>query len=276
MERRAGTFVLPSDRYTLSVCDSCGLVQTTVDVVQADLDELYASENEELIVAITGVTPASLSAARIPEFRLILGVIGDRGRHGNSLLDVGCQDGTFLALAQEAGYDVHCVELSRFHSDRARQRLGQDRVLTGAVVDVPMERRYDVVTLLETLEHLADPVESLRRLTLVAKSDGSIVISVPSWRYFKFKGRLARIAGFLARRQIRGQVHTHVTVYTQESLCRLATECGLAVTRCTPIGWHGPLHSVNRIVRLASRLRIPIVGELAPSLLVQLATTSRP
>ena len=62
---------------------------------------------------------------------------------------------------RRAGYDVRGVELSRTGAEHARQRLGLD-VFCGQLADAPADPA-DVVCFWDTLEHVPDPLEFLRR-----------------------------------------------------------------------------------------------------------------
>src|SRR5919201_1177301 len=56
---------------------------------------------------------------------------------GGRLLDVGCHVGTFLALAEQEGFDVSGVEPSRWAAQIARSRI-RGPVHNGTVEDAPV------------------------------------------------------------------------------------------------------------------------------------------
>src|SRR5437764_8829841 len=76
------------------------------------------------------------------------------------VLDVGCGDGSVGALLAESGATVHGIEPN---SERAALAAGRlrfvDVVPAGGDLSAPeMARPYDVITLLDVIEHLPDPV----------------------------------------------------------------------------------------------------------------------
>ena len=78
------------------------------------------------------------------------------------LLDVGCHVGTFLTIAEQAGFQVTGVEPSAWASGIARGRISGP-VHRGAVEDAPLpEGGYDAVTLWDVIEHLPDPALDVR------------------------------------------------------------------------------------------------------------------
>ncbi len=103
----------------------------------------------------------------------------------NRLLDYGCGDGTFLAMAADRiawgwGADIDAGQV-----DEARRRLAGFTNLqfsTIAELAAPAHASaYDVVTCMETLEHCTDDTVQivLRDLARLVSVTGRVVISVP-------------------------------------------------------------------------------------------------
>jgi len=113
---------------------------------------------------------------------------------GLSLLDIGCGPGLFLGLAQQAGFDVTGVELNQALAEQARRRTGAE-VLVGELEALNFEdRRFDVITLLDLIEHVADPIGILKRCHDLLKPGGHVVLYTPN-----HKSLIVRIAEMLFR-----------------------------------------------------------------------------
>jgi len=95
---------------------------------------------------------------------------------GRDLLDVGCYAGFFLELARERGFRVSGVEPSRWAALHAAQQLGLD-VFNGPLEVFDTERRYDLVTLWDVIEHLADPLGALRRVKSLLRPAGLVAFT---------------------------------------------------------------------------------------------------
>jgi len=118
-----------------------------------------------------------------------------------SLLEVGCGPGQFLALAQEVGFEVSGVELNAEHVRQARERTHGANVVCGNFMTVPFDRQFDVITMLDLIEHLPDPLAALRRSYDLLKPGGHLVVYTPNhsgittrvadWVYRLSGGRLA-------------------------------------------------------------------------------------
>src|SRR5262249_44992987 len=86
----------------------------------------------------------------------------EREAQPGRLLEVGCAGGYFLQAARDRGWQPVGIEISEVAADYARQTLGLD-VRTGTLETVSLEpESFDAVFLGDVLEHVPDPVGTLR------------------------------------------------------------------------------------------------------------------
>jgi SAM-dependent methyltransferase len=95
-----------------------------------------------------------------------------------TLLDVGCATGDFLEVARERGWRTQGVELAAFAADNARNK-GLD-VILGTLNDVGGENRFDLITLLDVIEHLSDPLIDLMTCHRLLRTGGYLAINTPN------------------------------------------------------------------------------------------------
>lgn len=133
---------------------------------------------------------------RAAVYRQVLRLVQRALPDGGRLLDVGCQFGIFLAMAKQAGYDVAGVEVAHQEAVHARERT------QSAVYDQPLEAlglpsgSFDVVTYLDVIEHLEDPMGQLREAFHILTAGGWIVVRVPNLVFHSTKMRvLERLFG---------------------------------------------------------------------------------
>jgi 2-polyprenyl-3-methyl-5-hydroxy-6-metoxy-1,4-benzoquinol methylase/glycosyltransferase involved in cell wall biosynthesis len=109
----------------------------------------------------------------------ILDSFGDKS--GLSILDVGCGYGTHLKLAAERGWKCFGVEVSDHARRMAQDRLGNAAYVVESVEDL-IPHEFDLVLILDTLEHLPSPYTLLYSLfsigAITAKT--RVVISTPN------------------------------------------------------------------------------------------------
>jgi len=104
-------------------------------------------------------------------------------RAGGRLLDYGCGDGTFVALAHEAFVATHGADVEPRQLAECRERLGG---LPGVSFSLTRDLSrsdgpWDAVTCMEVLEHCLDDERRrvVAELARLAAPGGLIVISVP-------------------------------------------------------------------------------------------------
>ncbi len=107
------------------------------------------------------------------------------GTSVRTLLDYGCGDGSFLAMASDRIEEGCGADITPDQIEDCRRRLAGYRNLrfcsTRDLGDAAHAGRYDLVTCMETLEHCTAPVVEtvLRDLVRLVSPTGRVVISVP-------------------------------------------------------------------------------------------------
>lgn len=102
---------------------------------------------------------------------------------GNSLLDIGCGEGSFLTFAAENGLAVAGVEPAVQAATLARKKglaIYQQSVESFFQEQVSENKRYDSMMLINVLEHIADPIGVLRSIKAFLSPLGVLCIRVPN------------------------------------------------------------------------------------------------
>jgi len=207
-------------------CTSCGLVFTSPRPTAAALgryyEDVYSGAGTETMRAMqTGAGARLLAAAR---FGLLSGLVelGPQTR----LLDVGCGYGTFLRHAHDragcrvAGCDTDAGSLEAGVAPDGADLRARDLAEAGWP-----DGSFDVVTLYHSLEHVPDPVSTLRAARRVLCPDGHLVVEVPC-----FSGLWRRVFG---RAWFPLLVPQHLTHFELPTLRRAVEAAGFSRVR-----WH--------------------------------------
>lgn len=220
----AADFRITDNRYgslwTFHLCRDCKFVFSNPAPGAESLEAMYSSlEDSEY----------SLEADnRGRNFSIILNRLEKIIPSGGHLLDVGAASGIFMHLAREKGFRVHGVEPSAQLVREARERYGLD-VIQGTVDQLPAGTTYQVITCLDLIEHMADPLEELRRITARLAPGGILVVVTPDIRSLA-----ARLTG---RRWWHYRI-AHVNFFSRPSLDRLIALLGLKTISRRRYAWH--------------------------------------
>jgi SAM-dependent methyltransferase len=141
----------------------------------------------------------------------VLRRIAPVGGFGN-ILDVGCGDGLFFDPLSQFGH-VEGVEFCADLLDPAGPHRLQIRV---APFDARFQpgKRYGLITMLDILEHLADPAGALRHALTMLEPAGTIVITVPAFNLLW---------------TTHDDLNQHRTRYTKRSFRRISDQAGMRV-----------------------------------------------
>jgi SAM-dependent methyltransferase len=166
-------------------CRRCTLVFLSPRLAPPDVAAFYR-ESERLAPYFTSGAKAERDrgAGFLPFARRLEKSLEENERE---LLDLGCGAGAFMHVMAARGFSVTGAEINP--AAAALARGGGLDVRTAdfddAVDALAREgRRFDVVTLIHTLEHLPDPLRALRRLRSILRDDGAVAINVPNVRSF--------------------------------------------------------------------------------------------
>ncbi|MCX5864979.1 MAG: class I SAM-dependent methyltransferase [Deltaproteobacteria bacterium] len=146
----------------------------------------------------------------------------------NSLLDIGCSRGGFGSAVKAAlGCRVAGVEMNIHEAGAATEVL--DQVWAGDVLTLDIQEKFDCITCLDVLEHLAEPRCLLEKIRQLLNPGGTLLVSVPNI------GHWSIVEDLLAGRWDYGPAgilcNTHLRFYTRHSLLQLLQENGFMPSR---------------------------------------------
>jgi len=149
---------------------------------------------------------------------------------GASVLDIGAADGSVAGALAQRGCRVVGVEVDAEAGSAAEKYC--ERVVIGDVeslnlADILEGTRFDVVLLLDVLEHLRDPLTTLKQAAEQVKPGGRLIISLPNITHAAV--RLQLLGGRFEYSDKGLLDRTHLHFFDRQAVERLMSEAGLRV-----------------------------------------------
>jgi len=134
-------------------------------------------------------------------------------------LDVGCAFGGLLEAASLAGYEPYGLEISEYAGGYAKQ-VFPDHIWIGDIETYPLpENFFSVVSLVEVIEHLADPMAALVRIYASLQEGGVALIQTAD-----MDGLQARIQGARYHYYLPG----HLSYFDRHNLAAVLKKVGFS------------------------------------------------
>lgn len=96
-----------------------------------------------------------------------------------ALLDIGCGSGTFLDVCKQNGWYVEGVDASPSVSQSVLENYNIE-VHHGDFNKIKFNKTFDVITLWGVLEHVSDPIATIKKAKELLNNDGMLIFEVPS------------------------------------------------------------------------------------------------
>jgi len=199
-----------NDRFRLSQCDSCALVTTAPapsdKMLQQYYDQDYWQSAEE---SKNSFLLDTLYRRRMAP---IVSAIQQYTTYDSKILDWGCGDGSFISLLRNFG--LNCFGIDAYKKD-----LNDPQISATTIEKAKFPEGYfDIITCFHVLEHLTDPLNSVRHALTLLKTDGLIIIEVPNLDSVGFQ--------IFRRRWQPLEIPTHLNHFTPATLQKVFETAG--------------------------------------------------
>ncbi|WP_221633890.1 bifunctional glycosyltransferase/class I SAM-dependent methyltransferase [Nocardioides luti] len=149
------------------------------------------------------------------------------------VLDVGCSDGQFAALAGAHGHQVTGVDLVKHEGVAERVEHFVEADLNAGLPEAAGSG-YRAIVAGDVLEHVVDPLRLLSDIAGRLADDGEVLVSVPNFAHWYPRARV--VSGTFDYDQRGPLDHGHVRFFTRKSFERLIEQSGLRIVERETVG----------------------------------------
>lgn len=195
-------------------CPDCDLVFRFPMPSDVQIDKMYRhyySKKKMNTIAANLVSPEYSISNHVKLIRAW-------GRPGQNVLDFGAGTGMFAWYLKRRGFLVEGVELSEKAIDYATKRYGLFFFESLNKLKAERSQQFDIITMIEVIEHLKNPYVILERLYSTLKPGGTIYISTPNRN--GINARLSRMAWSEAKKSF------HLILFNYRSLTKILKDTG--------------------------------------------------
>jgi 2-polyprenyl-3-methyl-5-hydroxy-6-metoxy-1,4-benzoquinol methylase len=185
-------------------CADCGLVFGKRIPTADELQAHYAQYTRDNSISPITVNRYEELLEKFEPFRKL-----------NRMLDIGCGDGHFLAVAKRKGWEVFGTE----YTDEAVavSRAKGIEIHQGSIQDYRADQ-FDVITSFEVLEHINDGQEHARKINSLLRNGGLFYFTTPNFNSFSRK--------WLGGKWNVIEYPEHLTYYTVRTVTKLLKDAG--------------------------------------------------
>lgn len=147
---------------------------------------------------------------------------------GTLVLDVGCSSGTFGArLIKEKGCIVDGVEIDANDFIKAEKVLRKVYKFNIETDDLHIPEKYDIVFMGDVVEHLARPIDALKKIKKLLKPEGRLIFSLPNITHMSV--RMMLLSGKVEYGRTGLLDETHLHFYNREEIYRVFNAAGFEI-----------------------------------------------
>lgn len=214
----------PQELPAVARCTGCGLLFANPQPSDAELDHIYSEHYYEQfgLLEKSAAAKAGLSATKQATYGLMLRLAEKYAKAQNGvrrLLDVGCGLGFSLLAAAKRGWITRGLDPT---SPKAAPNLHEHSkdIIEGTLDDYKPAEPYDLVSLIDVIEHVRNPVETVKTAARLLAKGGILLLAT---------GNSASLKARLMGPRWMHFIPAHLWFFTPVTLARVVRDAGLKV-----------------------------------------------
>lgn len=213
-------------QFELMRCPNCGHAFLDCDLTPAQLGELYTHYYPRRTFDLAQFKPHTEKRGLGAWFNGLNSSAFRKVPKNVRVLDVGCGFGQSLGYHTARGCDVYGVEADE-NIRRVAEKFGYKvhvGLFDGSIYEPEF---FDYVTMDQVIEHVTDPLATLRGVARILKPGGTAILSTPNASGWGAK--------FFGRHWINWHTPYHVQFFSRRSMRLAAEQAGLMVAEVKTI-----------------------------------------
>lgn len=148
------------------------------------------------------------------------------------VLDIGCATGFFMQTAINKGWEAEGIEISEYAASIGKKN--KLKIYNEDLSKIKLgKKKYDLITLWDLIEHVTDPVKTLKKVHSILKKGGIIAMTTPDVGSIPAKITRHKWVGYKLSDE-------HLTYFSRKTIFQLLEKSGF-----TPISFNHTGKYVN-------------------------------
>lgn len=148
--------------------------------------------------------------------------------HNQKVLDIGCATGYIGVVLKKQGNYVVGIDITKNNIAKAKKVLDEAYVFDIENDNVKvLGKNYDLIIIMEVIEHLFDPEVALKRFLPLLKPHGRLLVSTPN--IVQIYNRLKMFLGIFEYKEETVVNKSHIHFFTRPTFLKLISDLNLKI-----------------------------------------------
>lgn len=213
-------------------CCDCGITRQLVEMKNEEYRKFYENDYHGVLHKHTRQQDEKVAQLRLKAYNL---------PYNSKVLDVGSSNGAFVDACQAKGMIAYGVDVANF---------GHNRTYIGDLLDIHFPAdHFDVVTMHDLLEHVEDPMKTLKESARILRPNGTLIVDFPD--FYSRDGKH------------HWREKQHLWMFTREQLIELIEDAGFFIEELSyPIPGKFVIKARRKEQKRNSILVLPGIGDI--------------
>ena len=219
-----------AQRNQIVECNVCGLMYANPRVTEEEHEVLSKADANQVFseIGTSHRQRMEKETLQVRDYAVTRSLLAECFPNRGQLLEIGSGFGYLSRFFREDGWQTVGVDPNAAFCRYAESELGLNVIAATLPEADVADESVDVALMMHVIEHVPDPVDTLREIYRVLRPSGILVMETPRYDTLTFK--------VLGRRERSLSCDGHIYFFTSLSLRKLATRTGFEVVREDMVG----------------------------------------